>query len=133
MWQSAPLVWGSRKQNCVALSSCEAEIVALSEASKDIVYLRRFVRGLSGADSRSTDLYTDNKAARDIAYNPEHHGRVKHISRRHFYVRDMVEKFELNVPFVSTVNNYADLFTKALKPSSFCALRDKIMGTRVFS
>ena len=36
-WQNVPLVWGSRKQNCVALSSCEAEIIALSEAAKDMV------------------------------------------------------------------------------------------------
>ena len=41
-WQNALLVWGSRKQNCVALSSCEAEIIALSEAAKDIVYLRKY-------------------------------------------------------------------------------------------
>ena len=47
-WQNAPLVWGSRKQNCVALSSCEAEIIALSEAAKDMVYLRKFISGLTG-------------------------------------------------------------------------------------
>ena len=48
-WQHAPLVWGSRKQNCVALSSCEAEIIALSEAAKDVVYLRKFINGTGPA------------------------------------------------------------------------------------
>ena len=45
-WHGAPLCWGSRKQKSVALSSCESEIIALSEAAKYVVHLRKFVRGL---------------------------------------------------------------------------------------
>ena len=45
-WHGAPLCWGSRKQKSIALSSCESEIVALSEAAKEVIYLRKFVRGL---------------------------------------------------------------------------------------
>ena len=45
-WHGAPLTWGSRKQKSIALSSCESEIVALSEAAKDVIYLRKFTRGL---------------------------------------------------------------------------------------
>ena len=128
-WQNAPLVWGSRKQNCVALSSCEAEIIALSEAAKDVVYLRKFVSGMTGQQPGGPSvLRTDNKAARDLSYNPELHNRTKHVARRHFFIRDMVEAFELNVPLVSTSNNYADFFTKPLKPSSFSAMRNKIMN-----
>ena len=130
-WQNAPLVWGSRKQNCVALSSCEAEIIALSEAAKDVVYLRKFVSGMTGQQPGGPSvLRTDNKAARDLSYNPELHNRTKHVARRHFFIRDMVEAFELNVPLVSTSNNYADFFTKPLKPSSFSAMRNKIMNIK---
>ena len=68
-WQNAPLVWGSRKQNCVALSSCEAEIIALSEAAKDMVYLRKFISGLTGKQPGGPSvLRTDNKAARDLGW-----------------------------------------------------------------
>ena len=130
-WQNAPLVWGSRKQNCVALSSCEAEIIALSEAAKDMVYLRKFVSGLTGKQLKeSSVLRTDNKAARDFSYNPELHNRTKHVARRHFFIRDLVEAFELNVPLVSTVNNYADFFTKTLKPGSLSSMRNKIMNIK---
>ena len=130
-WQNAPLVWGSRKQNCVALSSCEAEIIALSEAAKDVVYLRKFISGMTGNQIKwPTQLRTDNKAARDLSYNPEIHNRTKHVARRHFFIRDMVEAFELNVPLVSTVNNFADFFTKALKPGSFTSMRNKIMNIK---
>ena len=61
-------------------------------------------------------------------YNPELHNRTKHVARRHFFIRDMVEAFELNVPLVSTINNYADFFTKALPAKRFFAMRDKIMN-----
>ena len=107
--------WGSKKQVSVALSSCEAEIYALSEAAKDVVYFRKFVTGLDPeAVKGSTMLGTDNKSARDLSYNPEHHNKTKHIARRHFFVRDMVEAFELHVPFVPTADNVADMFTKPM-------------------
>ncbi len=111
-WQSAALSWGSRKQKCVALSTCEAEIIALSEAAKDVVYLRKLVGGVDGRLSSPTHLSTDSQSARDVSYNPEHHDRMKHVQRRHFFVRDMVESLEIEVPFVPTDANIADFFTK---------------------
>ena len=98
LWQNAALVWGSRKQKCTALSTCEAEIIALSEAAKDAVSLRKLVRGLGDPEPGPTELATDSQSARDVSYNPQHHDRMKHVQRRHFFVRDMVESFELEVP-----------------------------------
>ena len=96
------------------LSTCEAEIIALSEAAKDVVYLRKLVSGVGDAEPGPTPLSTDSKSARDVSYNPEHHDRMKHVQRRHFFVRDMVESFELEVPFVRTDDNIADFFTKPM-------------------
>ena len=62
-------------------------------------------------------LYTDSKSARDVSYNPELHNRMKHVERRHFDVRDMVERFELEVPYVATSENIADFFTKPMHTS----------------
>merc|ERR1711927_56669 len=102
-WHGAPLCWGSLKQNSIALSSCESEIIALSEAAKDVIYLRKFTRGpVPSLPVEPTVLTTDNKAARDLSYNPEHHGRSKHVARRHFFIRDMVESQEIVVPLVNT-------------------------------
>ena len=134
LWQSAALSWGSRRQKCVALSTCEAEIIALSEAAKDVVYLRKFISGLGdGADGDAADgpseLFTDSKSARDVSYNPEQHDRMKHVQRRHFYVRDMVESFELTVPHVPTENNIADFFTKPMKNwKQFSGFRRRVMN-----
>ena len=128
-WQGAALSWGSRRQKCVALSTCEAEIIALSEAAKDVVYLRKLISGFGDAADGPTELYTDSKAARDVSYNPELHDRMKHVQRRHFYVRDMVESFELVVPHVPTENNIADFFTKPMKtPKQFAGFRRRVMN-----
>ena len=129
LWQRAALTWGSRKQHSIALSSCEAEIVALSEGAKDAVYLRRFLSGLSKSYIVGpTDLATDNTGARDTSYNPVNHDRMKHVARRHYFIRDMVEALELQVPFVPTKENVADFFTKPLAEADFLRFRDIIMN-----
>ena len=58
----------------------------------------------------------------------EHHGRTKHVARRHFFVRDQVKEGEISVRLVKTDDNAADFFSKPLKPSSFFSLRDSIMN-----
>ena len=121
---------GSKRQPSIALSSCEAEIIAASEASKEAIYLKRFAQEMDLADDSPIALSEDNKGARDLAYNPEHHARSKHIDRRHFYVREMVEHGEIVVPYVASDDNLADFFTKPLLAKKFFALRDSIMNVR---
>ena len=75
------------------------------------------------------ELYCDNQGAIDLAYdNPEHHQKTKYIDRRHFYVRELVERGQLEVPYVKTAENLADFFTKPLAVKTFRAMRDKIMN-----
>ena len=128
MLNQAALSWGSKKQPSVALSSCEAEIMAASEAAKEAVYLARLAHEFGLRGDGPLDLHVDNKAAIDVSYNPEHHTRMKHVERRHFFVRECVENHTLRVPFVSTVDNFADFFTKALAGPQFFKLRDAIMN-----
>ena len=127
-YASAAISWSTKKQATVALSSCEAEIVAGSEAAKEAIYLREFINELGLGSSEPTPLRMDNTAARDLSYNPEHHSRTKHIARRHFFIRERVESLELVVPFVRSCDNLADFFTKPLAAKSFFAFRDCIMN-----
>ena len=120
-------VWIDLRKS-IALSTCEAEIIALSEAAKDVVYLRKLVAGVGATEPGPTQLHTDSQSARDVSYNPEHHDRMKHVARRHFFVRDMVETLELEVPYVRTDDNIADFFTKPLKGKKFHAMRRSIMN-----
>ena len=82
------------------------------------MYLRKLVKGLNAPEPGPTHLSTDSKSAHDVSYNPEHHDRMKHVERRHFFIRDMVESFEIEVPFVPTEQNPADFFTKPMKNAS---------------
>ena len=127
-YNSAAVSWGSRKQKSVALSSCEAEIMAASEAAKEAVYLDGFLRELREAAGEPVPLGVDNTGARNLAYNPEHHEKTKHIERRHFFIREMVEDMRIVVPFVSTTENLADFFTKPLSSRVFYQMRDQIMN-----
>ena len=92
---------------------------------QDIVVTR-----LDIADDSPLSLFEDNKGARDLAYNPEHHARTKHIDRRHFFVREMVESGEIVVPYVNSEENLADFFTKPLTAKKFFTMRDRIMNVR---
>eukprot|EP00965_Chrysotila_dentata_P019375 644572-Pleurochrysis_carterae.AAC.2 len=71
----AAISWSSKKQASVALSSCEAEIVAASEAAKEAVCLRALFSELGLPQAQPTPLAMSNKSAIDLAYNPEHHQR----------------------------------------------------------
>ena len=125
----AAISWSSKRQPTIALSSCEAEIMAASEAAKEAVFLDRLCSELELKRSdEPIHLYCDNKAAIDSAYNPENHSRTKHIDRRHYFIRELVEDGKIVVPFVSSSENLADFFTKPLPPARFFALRDKIMN-----
>ena len=66
-WQGASISWGSTKQKSTALSSCEAEIYALSEGAKDMVYFRKFLTGLGESFDGPSDTFTDNLGASDLA------------------------------------------------------------------
>ena len=113
----------------VALSSCEAEIMSASEASKEALHLSSLLRELGvSSDDEPTHMSMDNQSAIAVAYNPEHHGHMKHVERRHLFVRECVENNKLVVPFVATHENMADFFTKALPPKAFFPMRDRIMN-----
>eukprot|EP00965_Chrysotila_dentata_P135259 4472436-Pleurochrysis_carterae.AAC.1 len=116
VYNQAAISWASKKQPSVALSSCEADIIAASEAAKEAVYLRSLFADLGLAAKEPTALSMDNKSAIDIAYNPERHQRSKHINRRHFFVRERVEAHDITIPFVCSTENLADFFTKPLTP-----------------
>ena len=127
-YAQAAISWGCKKQATIALSSCEAEIVALSESAKEAVFLADFLSELGFPARSPTQLATDNTGARDLSYNPEHHDRVKHVERRHFFIRELVEDQRVVVPFVRTHANLADFFTKPLTGKNFFRLRNEIMN-----
>ena len=104
--------------------------MAGSVAATEAIYLSNFLRELGIDSDGPTPLYVDNKSAVDLSYNPEHHSRVKHIERRHFFIRECVEDGRLRVPYVPTEDNVADFFTKPLTGKHFFNMRDKVMNVQ---
>lgn len=105
--------WQSSKQGSIALSTAEAEYVSLSEAAKEAIFLRRFLKELIGKEEPIT-IHTDSQSAMAIALNPVQHQRTKHIDVRYHFVRETLESSILNLKYRQTSLMVADVLTKAV-------------------
>jgi Reverse transcriptase (RNA-dependent DNA polymerase) len=124
---SGVISWAARKQKTVSTSSCESEYVAASDASKETVWLRALLLGLCHPQRTPTPLRCDNNGAIVLTGDPSFHSRVKHIDVKYHYIRELVENGTLDVRYVNTKLNVADVFTKALAPKPFAYMR-RLMG-----
>jgi hypothetical protein len=106
--------WSSRLQSFVALSTTEAEFVASTSASQEILWLRNLFHELGYTDPSASLLFIDNRSALSVAKNPEHHGRMKHLDLRFYWLRDEVAKRTINMTHIPTDVMAADIMTKAL-------------------
>jgi hypothetical protein len=111
--------WSSKKQNIVSLSSTEAEYVAQTHAAKEAIWLRRFISEMSGGDEKPLTISCDNQGAIALAKDNKFHARTKHIDLRYHFIREAVEDGNINVKYVPTDDNVADIFTKALPRPKF--------------
>lgn len=121
----APISWSSQRQNCVSLSTTEAEYVALANGTKEAIWLRRLLNEL-GIRCDSVKIYVDNQSAISLANNPEYHKRSKHIDVRYHFVRDVVHKREITVEYIPSDKQLADILTKPLPRETFCKLRESM-------
>jgi hypothetical protein len=109
----APVSWESKKQRTVALSSTEAEYMALSETTKEAVFLRNIVSRIAGTQ-QTVVIYNDNQSAQKLSLNQMFHNRTKHIDIRHHFVREAQESGLVKVDYLGTSEMPADVLTKAL-------------------
>lgn len=119
-----PVSWSSKKQTTVATSSSEAEYVALSLATSEGLWLKGILEDM---DVMTTDepflLYEDNAGCIAMAKSAETK-RSKHIDIKHHFIRDHVLKGDLKIQHISTKDQVADVFTKALDKRSFDSIRN---------
>ena len=115
-----PVSWFSKRQNTVALSSCESEYYALVEAGKEAVWFRQLLMELGCiVDSEPSLIYADNQGAIALSENPEHHKRTKHIANKWHWIRQAIEEHTIQMEYVPTALMAADGLTKPLGPSAF--------------
>ncbi len=121
--------WRSKKQTCVALSTAEAEYMALSSAAQEAVWLRNLSADLKNDKIMPVVIYEDNQAAICITKNPQFHGRAKHFDIKFHFIREQVEKGQVVLKYCPSKKMLADILTKGLDKEQFITLRS-MMGVQ---
>lgn len=122
----SPITWCSQKQDTVALSSCEDEFMAGTEAARQAIWLQDFLGEIIGASYGRTVIRIDNQSAIALSRNPVFHGRSKHIHSRYHFIRECVEKELIEVEHVPGSKQKVDILTKALGRIKYRDMRDFI-------
>jgi len=127
-----PIIWKSIKQKCVTKSSCEAELIALSDIVSLSIWIRDMLREIDElAYDVPVHIMEDNKAAIDLIQNGASTSeRSKHVHIRNCFIAQYVQSGEFKVSYCPTLEMIADIFTKPLPRRLFCYLRDYLMGRR---
>lgn len=116
---SGAISWKSKKQSVPVVSSSEAEYIAASEATREILWLRRILEDLQTPQGSSTPLLIDNQSAIKMAKNPIFHDHTKHINTKYHLIRHHVKDGSIQLKYCPTADQPADIFTKALGREKF--------------
>lgn len=117
--------WCTKKQSLVSLSTTEAEYIASTVAACEALWLKGVLIDL-GLDVGKVCLFEDNQSTIHLARNKENGKRTKHIDIKYHFIRDQIEQENIELKYVSTQEQVADIFTKGLSYPSFKKFLDKL-------
>jgi hypothetical protein len=123
---SAMISWYSKKQIPMALSTAEAEYIALCVAVHESVWLRKLLADLFGHEMDSTVIHCDNQRCVKLSENLVFHDKSKHIEIQYHYIEDMVQRKVVHVQYLSTHEQVVDVFTKPLARAKFEYFRERL-------
>jgi phosphotransacetylase len=115
--QNNIISWNSMLQKTTALSSCEAEYMALKESAKESIYLNNMIKEfarLIKLDIENMVLFTDSESAMKLGENAEFHKRSKHIDIQYHFIRECIEEKRIILAYIPTKRQLADGFTKGV-------------------
>jgi hypothetical protein len=130
-----PILWSSKMQSEIALSTTEAEYISLSTSLRDLIPMRTIIQELSSicqisiasANTYST-VFEDNKGCVDLIAAPTMRPRTRHIAIKYHHFREHVRSGHIKIKWISTDDQLADIFTKPLPLQKFTTLRTKLLG-----
>lgn len=120
------VVWATKKQSSVALSTTEAELMALCLASCELIWVANLLRSVGCEVDEPLKVYEDNQPCIALTTEPRRQKRMKHVEIQHFFVRELIEKGKLRLEYVPTEHQLADVMTKGLASPRFRILRDQL-------
>ena len=106
----------------MTLSTCEAEYVVATSSVCHAVWLRSLLKELHMSQVEAIEIFFDNKSALALAKNPVFHDRSKHIDTRYHFIRECIASKEVQLDFVKSQDQVADIFTKPLNYDTFYKL-----------
>lgn len=109
--EEAPLHWSSKLQPTVALSTTEVEYRALSDAEREIMWLRTMMTELREGLTKPTKVFCDNQSSIKLVKDLVLHARAKHIKLQHHYIIERVEECDIKITYIHTSEQEADIFT----------------------
>jgi len=135
LFANCPVLWVSKLQTEVALSTTEAEYIALSQAMRDIIPMRALLSELTtltrltlGSTTTYSTIFEDNKGCVELANTPKMRPRTKHIALKYHHFRSHVASGDIKVRWIDTKHQLADIFTKPLPEPLFTSLRLLLLG-----
>ena len=117
--------WSAKKQQSVAMSSAEAEYVADAGCCASILWMKSQL-GDYDIHYKMVPIFCDNTSAIAISNNPVLHSRTKHIDIRYHFIRDHILKGDIELHFIPTEYQLADIFTKPLDEPTFSRLKAEL-------
>jgi len=126
MLAGGTISWSSKKQSSVALSSTKAEYITGAHTAKEAIWLRHLLTKLGLEINAPTFLHIDNQSAIAIAKNPKFHNCTKHIKIHHHFLHAKVEAGEIELLYIPTSNQIADILTKGLCKEKHWAFAHKM-------
>ena len=115
--------WRVKCQTVVAMSSCEAEAIAVADTIKESDYIVSLLASLNLSFSEVPVIHVDNQATFEVSKNPVHHGRMRHLMRTVHFIQEAVQTKRIVPVWIRTESMLADIGTKALHTAIFERLR----------
>jgi hypothetical protein len=123
---SCVISYRCQKQALTATSSTAAELIALSLATKEVLWQKKLFQDVFNTDAGAVSIMEDNQGAKILAENNKFSHKTKHLPLKYFFCREKVKFKEITVDKISTKDQLADIFTKPLGPQIFIPLREKM-------
>jgi hypothetical protein len=132
---NCPIVWSSKLQTEIALSTTEAEYIAMSQSARDLIPMRDLLHEFASATKlifgdtvTHSTIFEDNRGCVDLANAPKLRPRTKHIGLKYHHFRSHVSSGAIKIQWIATQHQLADIFTKPLPISTFESLRHTLLG-----